>query len=846
MAALLGKSFTVFIIPLVLSCLSPVILQYVPPCETGQCQVTGAAPNITCTSRQGRECSNTQWPSVGQTQEVLPSLEGVTLEDRLNNSTNTTYKSLKLTWSIPSSALTSTKGFYVEWAQGQSKMFNCATLDFRDSQLVNNMQFSYSCFPRVLPGECFIVKVTSMPLRFTATYNITLPDDLNSIDSKEPKLWSTITAITADLYNAQVTVAFSGVPHASFTFRHYQVMLQHESHPHAAMVNKDAASTYHTFLNLDIGIYSAKIKLVGASCGLDCPEIQTGQINLEKSIHLNDGVTDSDHGVTKDNGGDVTTESTTLPSTGGKTTPTTTDGAGKPIVEPSPEQEEYEKQKKIVGGTVGGVVGAAILVGVAVYLYKRNHRPPEDFQMRRFSEGRDSNSSLTMEQAFKAQATVLILYSYDCIEHEKVVCAFANYLKAVGGCEVHLDIWAQNEVQEQGFYWLTDKIDKVDFVIMVCSTGARYKCSRNRKSQKIKQEQPFPDMFASAVEHVAEKMRLIRNEGDSLEQFIVVYFEYSTESDIPHKLELANRYKMVGDIFTLYCHLHGVKVESAKSIPNNTGILKENYHQTQTGQELKFAIEDAAVYFKNNPDWLGEKLESLQNDPIETSSTSETSDKNNVNSGVQNGKNEDVVPSLDDDINPLEKSSRERHLHRSHKDSERLSRERTPVLSRERTPDSIKETDSWGSTVSLVKINIDELPNSPSMLRSPGGSSQGTMSPKGGAKDEGIVNPLFNIQDEDLDDQQLQRDLDFIQNNKPFQVTSQSNPSWLVAQPSHDTPQRGFSDPWLGPSCTLPPLIPTLPRPVDQGDVSLDLLPLNFLQGGTPDSKSGLPLHVSM
>lgn len=69
----------------------------------------------------------------------------------------------------------------------------------------------------------------------------------------------------------------------------------------------------------------------------------------------------------------------------------------------------------------------------------------------------------------KNDPAVLILYSYDCAAHEKAVMVLATYLKEVCQLEVHLDIWDQNIIQEQGILsWITNKLEVVQFVVIVC------------------------------------------------------------------------------------------------------------------------------------------------------------------------------------------------------------------------------------------------------------------------------------------------------------------------------------------------------------------------------------------
>ena len=74
----------------------------------------------------------------------------------------------------------------------------------------------------------------------------------------------------------------------------------------------------------------------------------------------------------------------------------------------------------------------------------------------------------------KQLPSVLLLYSYDCASHEKVVSALAGYLIETCNCNVHLDLFEDQVILERGLDdWLVEKLQDVDFIIVLCSVGAR-------------------------------------------------------------------------------------------------------------------------------------------------------------------------------------------------------------------------------------------------------------------------------------------------------------------------------------------------------------------------------------
>ncbi len=59
-----------------------------------------------------------------------------------------------------------------------------------------------------------------------------------------------------------------------------------------------------------------------------------------------------------------------------------------------------------------------------------------------------------------------------------------------GGCEVFLDVLDVDSIKDMGVYsWVQEKVELARYVIVVCSTGARVKCARNRKGQMKQQRE---------------------------------------------------------------------------------------------------------------------------------------------------------------------------------------------------------------------------------------------------------------------------------------------------------------------------------------------------------------------
>ena len=227
----------------------------------------------------------------------------------------------------------------------------------------------------------------------------------------------------------------------------------------------------------------------------------------------------------------------------------------------------------------------------------------------------DNVSDLEQKQV----PTVLLLYSYDCSAHEKVVEALAGFLIETCNCNVHVDMFEEQIIHERGLDdWLVDNLQEAEFIIVLSSVGARLRCSKKKVKFKLDPGKTLPDYFAVAVDYVAEKMRVERSKSMPLTTFCVAYMDYSSVNDIPPQLEMAFKFCLMKDITSLFCHLHGINGEPTKDGAPIVGLTPDTFDTTEMGQELRVAMESAKEFFKCNPDWVEGRIEPIPN-PVKKS-----------------------------------------------------------------------------------------------------------------------------------------------------------------------------------------------------------------------------------
>ncbi|RUS75666.1 hypothetical protein EGW08_016560, partial [Elysia chlorotica] len=281
------------------------------------------------------------------------------------------------------------------------------------------------------------------------------------------------------------------------------------------------------------------------------------------------------------------------------TRPTSPDNAG-PIIEESQESEEYQQDLQVVLGTAFGVIAVVGLIALGLLLYRL-------YRVRSGSLSYVAHKS----EGYPPQPTVLMLYAQDCPIHERMVAALASFLMEACGCVVSLDLLEEAELAQRGLEdWLIDRLQEADYILTVCSLGARLRCSKKHLRFQKCLSGAITDYFAIAVDYVAEKMRVEQQKGMGLAKFINVYFDYSARSDIPPQLEMAAHYCLMRELKQLRQHLMGEEGITLVGDGSEKSEEGDNSHcdilQTETGMLLRATLEQAKSFFQENPTWMQE------------------------------------------------------------------------------------------------------------------------------------------------------------------------------------------------------------------------------------------------
>ncbi|RXM33773.1 Interleukin-17 receptor D [Acipenser ruthenus] len=186
---------------------------------------------------------------------------------------------------------------------------------------------------------------------------------------------------------------------------------------------------------------------------------------------------------------------------------------------------------------------------------------------------------------------VFICYSSaDGPAHVAVVMRFAAFLQQHASTRVSLDLWETLRIAEEGpMGWMCHQIEESDFVLVVCTKGLRAPHQGEREAGQGGTSQ-------AAVAHIGEEMGRAKSRGEDLSKYITVFFEYSTEDEVPGILRLASQYRLMQDLPLLFSHLHKVALQGPGRQLQVENMSQESYVKVPAGALLYSAIQEASWY----------------------------------------------------------------------------------------------------------------------------------------------------------------------------------------------------------------------------------------------------------
>ncbi|KAL2091644.1 hypothetical protein ACEWY4_013907 [Coilia grayii] len=242
------------------------------------------------------------------------------------------------------------------------------------------------------------------------------------------------------------------------------------------------------------------------------------------------------------------------------------------------------------------------------------------------SESSLHTTVLSSERPWPRPKVFICYSSRDCHKHTAVIQCFAFFLQDFCGCEVALDLWEHLQICKEGqMSWLSRRLDDAHFVIIVGSKGLKYFVERRHRRSKgsakeqnrdqMKDHGASPatelrgrDSFVVAVAMIAEKLCKAHQTSTDLSRFIAVYFDYSTESDMPTCLAPVPRFKLMDHLPQLFGRLHSRHLSLPEHEPQPPNVTKRNYFRSKSGRSLYVAICNMHQHIAQEPNWFEQQL----------------------------------------------------------------------------------------------------------------------------------------------------------------------------------------------------------------------------------------------
>ncbi|XP_038061471.1 uncharacterized protein LOC119732143 [Patiria miniata] len=261
--------------------------------------------------------------------------------------------------------------------------------------------------------------------------------------------------------------------------------------------------------------------------------------------------------------------------------------------------EDGECQEGMSVGIIIGIGIASCVVGLLLFvlafcLYRHHRNQPGD--PREFRPPGPGPRGQPDQYRYRR---VLPIYSEDHPHHKEVIHCFCRFLKEHCKCDVRLMDW-QKSVSPTVGMWLAAEIDKADIVLLICSkgTGKKFK-DKARQKMTPSSDGVYGDVFIQAL----TLLDAYCSTDDACEKFLVCFFDYSSEEDIPMSFKRFGKYHLMKCMDSLFLRIHDKVKDSPSSSRRVKDLEEASYADLDMGKPLHDAIENMKEQIKREPKW---------------------------------------------------------------------------------------------------------------------------------------------------------------------------------------------------------------------------------------------------
>ena len=221
---------------------------------------------------------------------------------------------------------------------------------------------------------------------------------------------------------------------------------------------------------------------------------------------------------------------------------------------------------------------------------------------------------------------VLLVYSRDNGYHITAVSKFARLLRAIGYCEVILDMEDGEIGRSTAVNWATDKFNKADKVIFIKSEGTLRRMNLDSNESYTIETKHLGSIFPASV-HILESCALKAGKG----KYITVAFNYSNLNNLSDtKFQCIfgnnNQFQLLGELNNLLLAIRDIPQCSRSGFFRQFSINNsedDSISDSKAYKHLQEAIDKAFIYHQNTPNWFhnmyGEAVPKSQNENTDLS-----------------------------------------------------------------------------------------------------------------------------------------------------------------------------------------------------------------------------------
>ncbi|XP_033647241.1 uncharacterized protein LOC117306818 isoform X2 [Asterias rubens] len=249
----------------------------------------------------------------------------------------------------------------------------------------------------------------------------------------------------------------------------------------------------------------------------------------------------------------------------------------------------------VIGASVSSCLLAVVLF-LIVILYLHHNPTIRETNPPRPNDTRVIPNDLDF---VKKRKCVLPIYSADDHDlHYEVVVRFCRFLQRHCQCDVSLMEW-EKSIGPTVEMWLTKQIEEADVVLLICSKGTGLKYTAKARQKQMDSPGVYGDVFVKALFLLEDYF----SRDNACDKFVVTYFDYSSEDDIPVPFRRFAKYKLMQSMEALYLRIHSKGMESPTSSRRASPLEESNYPNLEMGRWLQESIEGMKRLVKSDKKW---------------------------------------------------------------------------------------------------------------------------------------------------------------------------------------------------------------------------------------------------